>query len=117
MLDLPVCAGVRYDSPVDADVMVIAEPEEFLPRELRAIVNYDGVWDSELMDDVREKQHGLLGFDHGDRPSLYPLCELVHGGSKCVKPSGALLRAPTRLSPQTTNDHVMGIVWSAWAGR
>ena len=70
---------MRYGGPVDADVMVIAEPEEFLPRELRTIVGYDGVWDSESVDDVREEQHGLLGFDHGDRPSLYPLRELVHG--------------------------------------
>ena len=37
--------------------------------------------------------------------------------SKCVKPPGALLRGPTRSSPQTMNDHVMGIIWSAWADR
>ena len=30
--------------------------------------------------------------------------------SKCVKPLGTLLRGPTRSSPQTMNDHVMGIV-------
>ena len=31
------------------------------------------------MDDVKEEQHGLLRFDHGDRSSLYPLCKLVYG--------------------------------------
>ena len=39
------------------------------------------------MDDVEEKLHGLLEFDHGDRPSLYPFCELVHGDKQvCVAP-------------------------------
>ena len=70
---------VRYGSTISVDVVVVIQPEEFLPRELCAIVDYDGVWDPESVDDVREEQHGLLGFDHGDRPSLYPLCELVHG--------------------------------------
>jgi len=79
MLNLPVCAGVCYDSLINTDVVVIAQLEEFLPRELCAIVGYDGVWDLESVDDVREEQHGLLGFDHGDRLSLYPLRELVHG--------------------------------------
>ena len=89
---------------------------EFLPCELCTVVGYDGVWDLESVDNVREEQHGLHRFDHGDRPSLYPLRELVHG-DKCVKPLGTLLRGPTRSSPQTMNDHVMGIVCSAWAGR
>ena len=69
-LDLPVHVGVSYDSPINVDVMVIIEPKEFLPRELCVVVSYDGVWDSKSVDDVREEQHGLLGFDHGDRPSL-----------------------------------------------
>ena len=30
------------------------------------------------MDDVKEVQHGLLGLDHGDQPSLYPLHKLVY---------------------------------------
>ena len=51
---------------------------EFLPCELCTVVGYDGVWDLESVDNVREEQHGLHRFDHGDRPSLYPLCELVH---------------------------------------
>ena len=35
------------------------------------------IWDSKAMDDVKEELHGLLGFDRGDRLSLYPFCELV----------------------------------------
>jgi len=31
------------------------------------------------MDDVKEEQHGLLGFDRGDRLSFYPLGKLVYG--------------------------------------
>ena len=69
---------MRYGGPVNVDVIFIAELEELLPGELRVIVRDDGVWDSKAMDDVREEQHGLLGFDHGDRPSLHPLRELVH---------------------------------------
>jgi hypothetical protein len=34
---------------------------------------------SKAVDDVEKKLHGLLGFDLGDQPSFYPLCELVHG--------------------------------------
>ena len=78
-LDLPVRVGVCYGSPINVDVVVVVEPKEFLPRELCAVVGYDGVWDPESVDDVREEQHGLLGFDHDDRLSLYPLRELVHG--------------------------------------
>jgi hypothetical protein len=52
---------------------------EFLSHELCAIIRDDGVWDSITVDDVEEELHSLLGFDHGNRLSLYPLCELVHG--------------------------------------
>ena len=53
--------------------------EELLPSELRAIVRDNRVWDSKAMDDVEEEQHGLLGFDRGDQPSLYPLGKFVYG--------------------------------------
>ena len=78
MLGLPVRAGVCHGGPIDADVVFIVESEELLSGELRAIVRDDGVRDSKAMDDVEEEQHGLLGLDHGDRPSLYPLCKLVY---------------------------------------
>ena len=79
MLDLPVHAGVRHDGPIDVDVVFIAESKELLSGELCVVVRDDGVWDSKAMDDVKEEQHGLLGFDHGDRSSFYPLCKLVYG--------------------------------------
>ena len=78
MLDLPVRAGVCYGGLVDMDVIFIVELEELLPGELHVIVHDDGVGDSKAMDNVHEEQHNLLGFDHGDRLSLYPLRELVH---------------------------------------
>jgi hypothetical protein len=59
-------------------VVVIIESEEFLSRELHAIVRDDGVWASKMVDDVKEELHNLLRFDHGNRLSLYLLCELVH---------------------------------------
>ena len=63
----------------------------FFFSELRAIVHDDGVRDSKAMDDVEEEQHGLLGFDHGDRPSFYPFCEPVHGDKQVGVASGNLL--------------------------
>jgi hypothetical protein len=41
--DLPVRAGVRHGGPIDSDVVVIAELEEFLSRKLRTIIRNDGV--------------------------------------------------------------------------
>ena len=73
MLDLPVRTRVRYGGLVDPDVVFIAELEELVSGELRAIVHDDGVWDSKVMDDVEEEQHGLLGLDRRDRLSFYPL--------------------------------------------
>ena len=78
------------------DVVFIVESEELLPSELHAIVPDNGVRDSEAMDDVEEEQHGLLRFDHGDRPSFYPLCKLVYGDKQVGVAPGALLRGPTR---------------------
>jgi hypothetical protein len=60
-------------------VVAIAEPEEFLSRELCAVVNDNGVWYSKMVDDVGEKLHGLFGFNCSDWPDLYPLSELVDG--------------------------------------
>ena len=79
MLDLPVRSRVHDGGPIDPDVVFIAESEELLSSEMSAVVHDDGVRDSEAMDDVEEEQHGLLGLDRRDRPSLYPLCKLVYG--------------------------------------
>jgi hypothetical protein len=95
-LNLPVRAGVRNGGPVDADVVVIAESEEFIFGELRAIVRDDGVWNSKAMDDVKEEVHGLLRFDHGDWPGFHPLHELVHGNDQMHV---ALLEGPNQIEP------------------
>ena len=75
-----------HGSPIDVDVVFIAESKELLAGELRAVVCDDGVRYSEAMDDVEEEQHGLLKLDHGDRPSFYPFGKLVYGESKWVYP-------------------------------
>ena len=117
MLDLPIHARVRHDTPIDADVVFIIESEELFPSELCAVARDNGVLDSKAMDDVKEEQHGLFGLDHKDRPSLYPLCKLVYSDKQVCIALGALLRGPTISSPQTANSHMMGIVWSAWTSR
>ena len=71
--DLPIHSRVRYRGPINVDVIFTVELEELLPGELRAVVHDDGVWDSKVMDDVEEEQHGLLELDHRDRPSFYTL--------------------------------------------
>ena len=70
---------MRDGGPIDPDVLFIAESKEFLAGELCVVVCDDGVRYSKAMDDVEEEQHGLLGLDHGDRPSFDPFCELVYG--------------------------------------
>ena len=79
MLDLPVRSGVHDGRPIDPDVLFIAESNELLTGELRAIVCDDGVWYSKAMDDVKEEQHSLLRFDQGDRSSFDPFRKLVYG--------------------------------------
>ena len=48
-------------SPIDPDVLFIAESNEFLADELCAVVHDDGVRDPKVVDNVKEEQHGLLG--------------------------------------------------------
>ena len=55
MLDLPVHAGVRHGSPIDANVVFIIESKELCPCELHAIVRDNGVQDTKVMDDVNEE--------------------------------------------------------------
>ena len=54
-LDLPVCAGVRHDGPIDVDVVFIVESEELFPGELCVVVHDNVVWDFKAMDDVKEE--------------------------------------------------------------
>jgi hypothetical protein len=72
-------------------VVVIVELQEFSIGELRIVVSDNGIRNPEAVDDIREEQYHLLGFDFGDGASLDPLGELVHGYEQvCVAP-GCLL--------------------------
>ena len=75
------------------------ELEELLSSELRAIVHDNGVQDSKAMDDIKEEQHGLLGLDHGDRSSLYPLCKLVYGDKQVRIAPGRLFERSNQVEP------------------
>jgi hypothetical protein len=54
-------------------------------RELCAVVDDNGVRDSEAMDDVREESHCLLGHDVGEGVDLNPLGEIVYGDQQVRK--------------------------------
>jgi hypothetical protein len=54
-------------------VVVVAEVEEFLPRELGAVVGNDRVGDAETVDDVSEERNGLLRANVDNGLSLDPL--------------------------------------------
>ena len=70
---------MRDGLPTDPNVLFIAESNEFPTGELRAVVCDDGVWYSKTMDDVKEEQYSLFGFDCGDWPSFDPFRKLVYG--------------------------------------
>jgi hypothetical protein len=50
---------VYHDGPFDADIEVITEPEEGFTCELSLVIGYDGVGDTETIDDVVEECGGL----------------------------------------------------------
>ena len=72
-------------------MVVIAECQEFLAGELRPVVGDDGVRNPEPVDDVREEQHRLLGFDLIDRASLDPFGELIDRYQQMGVAPGGLL--------------------------
>jgi hypothetical protein len=78
-------------------VVVVAEVEEFLPRELSAIVGDDHVGYIEAIDDVGEARDCLLGAEVDDGSGFDPLRELVDRYEKV---------APGRLSERTHDDEV-----------
>jgi hypothetical protein len=61
------------------NVVVVVELQKNFASELRVVIGDNGVRNPEAVDDIREKQHRLLGLDFGDGASLDPLRELVHG--------------------------------------
>ena len=96
---MPVRVRVRHGGPINTDVVFIIELEELLSSELRAIVHDDGVRDSKAMDNVKEKQNGLLGLDRGDRSSPNPLCKLVYGDRQVRIAPGCPLERSNEIEP------------------
>ena len=76
-LHLPIRVWVRHSRPVYAYVVAIAERQEFLARELSAIVGDDRIRDPKPEDNVSEVQNICLRLDLADGSSLDPLGELV----------------------------------------
>jgi hypothetical protein len=66
-------------------VVVFAKTQEFLSCELCAMVRVDGIRDSELMDDVYEESHRLLGLDVGEGQTSIHLENLSMATNRCVK--------------------------------
>jgi hypothetical protein len=89
-LDLSVRLWVCNSRPIQTNVIVIAKLEEFLPRELGAIVGDDRVGYAEAVDDVGEERDRLLGADVDDGSSLDPLRELVDRYEEVGKALGCL---------------------------
>ena len=90
---------MRSGSLIDLDVLFIVESNEFLAGELCVVVCDDRVRYSEVMDDVEEELHGLFGLDHGDRPILYLLDELVHGDEHVHVAPGCTFEGPDQIKP------------------
>ena len=103
--------------PIHPDVLFITESKEFLAGELCAVVCDDGVRYSRAMDDVEEEQHSLLGFDHGDRPSLYPFCELVHDVKQVHVAPGRSFEGFDWITPPDHEQPCDRDRLSAWTGK
>lgn len=68
------------------------------------------------MNDVGDKSYGLLRGDLREGPRLDPLREFVDCYQDVSVGPSVILRGSTRSSPQTTNNQVTGMVWSACTG-
>jgi hypothetical protein len=51
------------------------------------------------MDDVTKKEHGLLGFDLGDRSCFYPFGKLVNNNKQVGVTPGHLLEGLDQIKP------------------
>ena len=90
---------MRYGSPINANVVVIAELEEFLPVNyvpLSVMMEFGTMkrWTMSMKNNTAYSDFiTVIG-----RASIH-FVNLSTMTSKCMKPSGALLRVPTRSSP------------------
>jgi hypothetical protein len=73
------------------DVVVVTEVEEFLPRELGAVIGDDCVGYAEAIDDFGEEQDRFLEADVDDGSGLDPFREFVDRYEKVGKAPGRLL--------------------------
>jgi len=83
---------MRHSRPVHTYVEAVVECQEFLARELGAVVGDDRVRDPEPEDDVGKEQNGLLGFNLADGASLDPLGEFVDCHQQVGEAPGRLLQ-------------------------
>jgi hypothetical protein len=90
---------VRHGRPVHANVVVIAEVEEFLPCGLGAVVSNDRVGYAEAIDDVGEERYDFLRVDVHDGSRLDPFRELIDRYDE-------ICEAPRRLSERTHHVEV-----------
>jgi hypothetical protein len=101
---------VHHGRSVHANVVVVVEVEEFLPRELGVVVSDDLVGYAEEIDDVSEEYYGFLGAYVHNGSHLDPLGELVGRYEDMCEALGHLSDGPTMLRCHTAKGHVMGMV-------
>jgi hypothetical protein len=95
-------------------VVVVIEIQKLFTSELGAVIRDDAVRNPKAVDDVSKKNSIacsdlmlVIGW-----ASIH-LENLSMATSKWVKPPVVLLRGLTKSSPQTANNHMMGIVCRA----
>jgi hypothetical protein len=89
-LDLPIRLQVRHGGPVHANVVVVTEVEEFLPREQGDVVGDDRVGYAEALDDVGEERYSFLRANVHYGPGFYPLRELIDRHEEMRESPGCL---------------------------
>ena len=97
-------------------MVVIIECQELVAGELCPIVDDDGIWNPEPVDDISEERHCLLGFDSGDRTSLDPFGELVNSYQQVGVATGGFLQRPNHVQPPhgerpCNGDGLEGLGW------
>ena len=78
MFDLTVSSWMFDQSPVDPDVISIAEVQELLFAKVSPMVNDDTVRNARPVDDVEEEFNRLFRAEISDGLGLYPFGKLVN---------------------------------------
>jgi hypothetical protein len=69
------------------------------------------------MNNIGYDFYRLLEGNLHDWLSLNPFNKLVNGDYYVCVALGTFLKGPTKSSPQTANDQVIEVEWSAWASK